>query len=434
MVSASSTDAVNGSQLYAVGSALTAQGNGLAAALGGGAAVSPDGTVTAPSYTVQGSSYGNVGAALGAVDGNLTTLNGAVASLANGTSGLVQQAGGSPGNGAITVGAATGGTLINVAGTDGNRVVTGVADGAIAAGSSDAVNGGQLFAVQTVADGALQRSGGAMTGQIDMGGNRITNLGAPVAASDAATRGYVDGVAAAGTATTNALGQSVAANLGGGASYDPATGQVSAPSYVVGGVARGNVGDAIAATNRLGVQYVADASGNPTNAVRLTGNGNGQPVAVTNVAAGVLNATSTDAVNGGQLYAVQQVAAGAVQYDRNPRRQPELLLGQPRYARNTGSGAQCCPGHSVNRRSQSGADAIGFGQQSVVGQCLYRCTDQRSGVRPARRCPEKLCGHSSGNGAAITSAVRPGFGRDARRCRLLSWGMGARSQRPCHRR
>ena len=318
VVSASSTDAVNGSQLFAVGSALTAQGNGLAAALGGGAAVSPDGTVTAPSYTVQGSSYGNVGAALGAVDGNLTTLNGAVASLANGTSGLVQQAGGSPGNGAITVGAATGGTLINVAGTDGNRVVTGVADGAIAAGSSDAVNGGQLFAVQTVADGALQRSGGAMTGQIDMGGNRITNLGAPVAASDAATRGYVDGVAAAGTATTNALGQSVAANLGGGASYDPATGQVSAPSYVVGGVARGNVGDAIAATNRLGVQYVADASGNPTNAVRLTGNGNGQPVAVTNVAAGALNATSTDVVNGGQLYAVQQVAAGAVQYDRNP--------------------------------------------------------------------------------------------------------------------
>ena len=156
-----------------------------------------------------------------------------------------------------------------------------------------------------------------MAGAIDMGGNRINNLGTPVAGTDAANRNYVDAIAASGAATTDALGQSVADNLGGGAVYDPATGQVSAPSYSVGGVARTSVGAAIAATNALAVQYVADASGNPTNAVRLTGNGNGQPVALSNVAAGAVNAASTDAVNGGQLYAVQQVAAGAVQYDRN---------------------------------------------------------------------------------------------------------------------
>jgi trimeric autotransporter adhesin len=52
--------------------------------------------------------------------------------------------------------------------------------------------------------------------------------------------------------------------------------------------------------------------------VQLSGANNGQPVAVRNVAAGAVTATSTDAVNGGQLYTVQQTVAGAVQYDRNP--------------------------------------------------------------------------------------------------------------------
>jgi trimeric autotransporter adhesin len=103
----------------------------------------------------------------------------------------------------------------------------------------------------------------------------------------------------------------------GGSTYNPATGAVSAPTYAVGGVSYTSVGSALTATNKLGVQYVADAAGNPTNAVKLTGAGNGQAVTITNVAAGAVTATSADAVNGGQLYAVQQTAAGAVQYDRN---------------------------------------------------------------------------------------------------------------------
>ena len=259
VVSATSTDAVNGSQLFAVGSAVNHQGTGLAAALGGGAAVSPDGTVTAPSYSVQGSTVNNVGAAL-------SSLDGAVSGLTNGTSGLVKQTGGSPGSGAVTVGAATGGTVVSVAGTEGNRRVTGVANGSLAAGSTDAVNGGQLTAAT-----------------------------------------------AAGAAKSDAIGASVAANLGGGSAYNPATGAVSSPSYSVGGQSYGNVGAAVAATNMLAVQYVADSAGAPTNAVRLTGNGNGQPVGISNVAAGAVTATSTDAVNGGQLHGVQQTANGALQ-------------------------------------------------------------------------------------------------------------------------
>jgi trimeric autotransporter adhesin len=301
---AGSTQAVNGGQLnYGLGS--------VAASLGGGATYdSVTGAVTAPTFSVAGGNFSTVGGALNGLDTAITGLT-------SGTAGLVQQTGGAPGAGAITFGAYTGGTVINVAGTDGNRTISGVAAGMITAVSTDAVNGAQLFGVQTTADGALQRSGGTMTGQIDMGGNRITNVAVPVAGTDAVNRDYVDGVAAAGSATTNALGQATAANLGGGAVYDPVTGAISAPRYIVGGVARNTVGDAIAATNRLGVQYVADAAGNPTNAVQLAGNGNGQPVALGNVAAGALTATSYDAVNGSQLYAVQQAAAGAVQYDRN---------------------------------------------------------------------------------------------------------------------
>jgi hypothetical protein len=62
----------------------------------------------------------------------------------------------------------------------------------VTATSTDAVNGGQLYGVQQTADGALQRSGGALTGSLALGANRITGVGAPQDANDAATKGYVD--------------------------------------------------------------------------------------------------------------------------------------------------------------------------------------------------------------------------------------------------
>jgi autotransporter adhesin len=57
-----------------------------------------------------------------------------------------------------------------------------------------------------------------------------------------------------------------------------------------------------ATNSKLAVVYDADTSGNPTNTVTLTGDGTGKPVTVTNLAAGAETAASTDAVNGGQLY------------------------------------------------------------------------------------------------------------------------------------
>ncbi|MDC5388547.1 trimeric autotransporter adhesin Ata [Acinetobacter baumannii] len=64
--------------------------------------------------------------------------------ISNGKAGLVQQ---QKPNSEITVGKDTGGTSINMAGKEGDRVVQGVKDGEIKAGSNQAVNGGQIHKI-----------------------------------------------------------------------------------------------------------------------------------------------------------------------------------------------------------------------------------------------------------------------------------------------
>jgi len=63
---------------------------------------------------------------------------------------------------------------------------------------------------QSTADAALPKAGGTMTGAIAMGSNKITGLGTPTAAADAATKDYVDNVSAG----INIHGAVVAATTG----------------------------------------------------------------------------------------------------------------------------------------------------------------------------------------------------------------------------
>ena len=76
---------------------------------------------------------------------NTTAVANLVQQVGSGEVGLVKQDGQ---DGAITVAKDHGGDTVNVSGTSGNRRVQGVAAGAVEAASTDAVNGGQVFAVK----------------------------------------------------------------------------------------------------------------------------------------------------------------------------------------------------------------------------------------------------------------------------------------------
>lgn len=142
-VSASSTEAINGAQLYRSTS-------DLAAALGGNSVVDADGNLTNVGYDFIAGTQTSVGDALLNLDTRVDSNTTNITNLMNGTSGLVQQANGTA---PITVGVATGGTIVDFTGTDGVRKLTGVANGSVAAGSTDAITGDQLFtSSKSVAD------------------------------------------------------------------------------------------------------------------------------------------------------------------------------------------------------------------------------------------------------------------------------------------
>jgi autotransporter adhesin len=68
-VSATSTDAINGSQLHGVSQSV-------ASALGGDSVVNPDGTISAPNWQIGGQTYQDIGSAFGAIDGLIADLEG----------------------------------------------------------------------------------------------------------------------------------------------------------------------------------------------------------------------------------------------------------------------------------------------------------------------------------------------------------------------
>jgi autotransporter adhesin len=224
--------------------------------------------------------------------------------------------------------------------------ITGVAAGTLAANSSDAVNGAQLFETNQALASLSGTVGqmGALAVQYDdnsrtrltlggAGGTRVTNVAAGSVAA-----GSTDAVNGGQLAATNKevgqvdqrvtrLAGSVATHLGGGATAN-ADGSVSAPSYVLAGVdANGNattqthddVGSALTGlsdslTNVNGrVDAIAEVSdravtydGAAKDAITLAG---ASGTKISNLAYGDVAADSSDAVTGGQLYAVgQQVA------------------------------------------------------------------------------------------------------------------------------
>ncbi|WP_249043625.1 YadA-like family protein [Burkholderia territorii] len=293
-VSATSMDAINGSQLFG-----TAQS--VAGALGGGSTVNPDGTVTAPTYTVGGTNVHTVGDAL-------TNLDGRTQANADGLSNLRDKLsdGGvfDPATGESLALTYTDGTRTAVKlGNDGTPVrVSNVADGV---DDHDAVNVSQLKSTGLVGDdgnGNLTSLAvgydDAQKGSITLGGangTTITNVAA--GAVSAASTDAINGSQLYGSA------QSVADAIGGGTTVD-ADGKLAGTAIEVNGYKYKTVSEAVqaaaayGATDPQAVRYDLNGDGTVNYGSVTLGGSAAAPVVLTNVA----NGTSTyDAVNYGQL-------------------------------------------------------------------------------------------------------------------------------------
>ena len=141
----------------------------------------------------------------------------------------------------------------------------------------------------------------------DAAGNKVGGL----TFNDGTGKAVELGNVAAGKLSSDAVNvaqlSSAVSALGGGAFID-ADGAIKGPTYIVGGQTYGNVGDALKATNEIGVQYSVDENGKRTNDIVLSGSGSG-PVSIHNLAAGVAD---SDAANVGQVNAARTEAISYV--------------------------------------------------------------------------------------------------------------------------
>ncbi|MFI8126416.1 YadA-like family protein, partial [Acinetobacter sp. ABJ-A23_2] len=230
------TDAVNKGQLDALSTSSNnktdALGNSTANNLGGGASYdSTTGAVSSPTYTVNGNNVNNVGDAITALDKGWTLQS-------NGTNAAAVKAGDT-----VDIGTVAGETNLKVTKT-GNTIQYGL-------------NRDLNIDSVTAGDSKLDTNGLTITGGpsvtktgIDAAGNTISNVAAGTNATDAVNKGQLDALSTSSNNKTDALGNSTANNLGGGASYDSTTGAVSSPTYTVNGNNVNNVGDAITALDK----------------------------------------------------------------------------------------------------------------------------------------------------------------------------------------
>ncbi|MBD8636090.1 ESPR-type extended signal peptide-containing protein [Stenotrophomonas sp. CFBP 13725] len=280
-----------------------AQLKDVTAGLGGNATVNPDGTITGPTYRIgaAGTEYNNVGDALTNIDGrtttnegNITTINTRLDGLADGTVGLVQQAGT---DAELTVGKSTGGAAVNFAGSSGDRKLTGVAAGDLTDTSSDAVNGSQLKATNdrvAVNENDITN----LDGRVTTNEGDITNLNTVVQDLSNGTAGLVKQDSPNGDV-------SIAAGTGGTVVK---VGGAAGPRRL-SGVENGMADTDAATIAQLRASGLVDRDGEALGAVvyddmslaRATLGGSRGTV-LGNVGNGLIGAGSMEAINGGQLF------------------------------------------------------------------------------------------------------------------------------------
>ncbi|MBM0433030.1 adhesin [Escherichia coli] len=239
-ISNTSTDAINGSQLYTIS-------DSVAKRLGGGATVGNDGSISAVSYALKSGTYNNVGDALSGIDNNTLQWN------------------------------RTAGAFTAAHGSNTTSKITNVAKGTVSATSTDVVNGSQLYDLQ---QDALLWNGTAFSAAHGTNAtNKITNVTAGEL-SDTSTD-------AVNGSQLKATKDDVAANT---TNITNLTGEVAGNTTSIT-----NLTDTVTNLGEDALKW-DDASGAFTAA-----HGTNATSKITNVTAGELSDTSTDAVNGSQL-------------------------------------------------------------------------------------------------------------------------------------
>ncbi|EJX6105355.1 trimeric autotransporter adhesin SadA [Salmonella enterica] len=292
-INSTSTDAVTGAQIYSLSQSVADR-------LGGGASVNSDGTVNAPLYEVGTGIYNNVGSALSALNTSITNTEASVAGLAEDALLWDESI-----------------SAFSASHTGNASKITNLAAGTLAADSTDAVNGSQLFdtnekvdkntadiatnttninslsdSVTTLTDDALlwDAASGAFSAKHNGSDSKITNLAAGTLAADSTdavngsqlfdTNEKVDQNTADITTNTNSINQNTT---------DIATNTTNI----------NNLSDSI--TTLTDDALLWDAASGTFSASR-----SGSASKITNLAAGTLAADSTDAVNGSQLFATNE--------------------------------------------------------------------------------------------------------------------------------
>ncbi|EFR2549619.1 hypothetical protein H0096_003822 [Salmonella enterica] len=282
-INANSTDAVTGAQIYSLSQSVADR-------LGGGASVNSDGTVNAPLYKVGTGIYNNVGSALSALNTSITNTEASVAGLAED---------------ALLWDGNTSAFSANHSGSDSK--ITNLAAGTLAADSTDAVNGSQLFATnENVSQNTTDIT--ANTDSINQNTTDIaTNTTSINNLSNSVTTLTDDALlwdAASGAFNANRNGNaSKIINVAAGDLSEDSTDAVNGSQLYETNQKVDQNTSAIADINTSITNLSSDnLSWNETTSSFSASHGSSTTNKITNVAAGELSEESTDAVNGSQLF------------------------------------------------------------------------------------------------------------------------------------
>ncbi|HFV9733133.1 TPA: YadA-like family protein [Salmonella enterica subsp. enterica serovar Yarrabah] len=271
-INSTSTDAVTGAQIYSLSQSVADR-------LGGGASVNSDGTVNAPLYEVGTGIYNNVGSALSALNTSITNTEASVAGLAEDALLWDDSA-----------------SAFSASHTGNDSKITNLAAGTLAADSTDAVNGSQLFDTnekvdQNTADiatntGSINQNTADITANTDSINQNTTDIAANTTSINQNTTDIAANTTSINQNTTDIITNTNSINQN---TTDIATNTTNI----------NNLSDSI--TTLADDALLWDAASGTFSASR-----SGSASKITNLAAGTLAADSTDAVNGSQLYETNQ--------------------------------------------------------------------------------------------------------------------------------